>query len=252
MQLQFATAHRMVFVAIVLALIGCKPERAARQHSPTIFARQQLSEMLAAGVGEELIIEHALLVDDDLELLEKAPQLQRVEIRDNKLPLGDAAFAHLAKLPNLEWINVSARELTDEGVALAAKLPKLRILNLHATRISDAGLQSLAPLEHLELLRFGSPHATDAGMEHIAAIKSLRFLHLIDVPITDDGLKTIAGMPQLESFYLDGGNTTDEGLSALVKARPDLHFHQDQQHLYDDPWRSDHGHGEGHAHSHDE
>jgi hypothetical protein len=244
------------YLAFVIALMGCHSESPPLAEPDRPVTREMLAKMLEGGLGDELVIADAQLVDEDLALLIESPQLVRVEIRRNESPFGDAALAYLAHLPNLDWINIPGGNVTDAGLAEVAALPKLRILNLHATQITDAGLASLKSLEKLELLRFGSPHVTDAGIEHIAALKSLRFLHLIDVPITDEALPRIAEMPQLESFYLDGGNATDAGLSALVRARPDLHFHQDQQHLADDPRAGDHSHGhdhgDGHGHSHDE
>lgn len=235
---------------IVLAgCLGCNTAPPSSNPPPRVD-RAQLTEMLAAGEAE-LIVEHGELRDDDFALLKNSPQLTRVEIRENATPLGDAALAHLESLPHLEWINLPGENVTDAGLASAAKHPKLRILNLHATKVTDRGLASLVPLANLELLRLGSPHVTDGGIEQIAAIKSLRFLHLIDVPITDAGLRPIASLPQLESFYLDGGQATDEGLSALLKARPNLHFHYNEEHLPGDPRRASHSHGHDHGHSHE-
>jgi hypothetical protein len=253
-------ARRTIFTALAIVcglgfFSGCRPTNEPKPVEIPLVTREALAAIIAGDLGEELIVRNAQLTDDDLALLVEAPQLKRVQIHgpeftfgNPRLAFGDVAIGHLAKLPNLEWINIPGGEVTDDGLSEVGALKNLRILNLHQTQITDSGLQTLAPLQHLELLRFGSPHVTDAGIEHIAAINSLRFLHLIDVPITDAALKSIAAMPQLESFYLDGGNATDEGLSALVKARSDLHFHQDQRHLDDDPRRDDHSHGHEHSH----
>lgn len=236
-------AEFMVAAALLLATAGCRQQciELPPPEEP-LLTRTLLKERTAAGLGDVLIVERAALNDADFELLASSPQLIRVEIRNNHREFGDAALIHLAQLPHLEWINLPCGEVTDAGLAEVAKLPKLRILNLRRCKITDVGLASLATCERLDLLRFGSPHVTDAGIEHIANIKSLRFLHLIDVPITDAGLEPLKSMTQLESLYIDGGNATVEGLSALITARPHLHFHQDQQHLDSDPRRSDHRH----------
>jgi hypothetical protein len=236
----------MILLATALPMAtACRPQtRDKTTPDEPLLTRVSLEKRIAAGLGDVLIVDRAELADDDFELLASSPQLIRVEIRNNERPFGDAALVHLAKLPQLEWINLPCGEVTDAGLAAVAKLPKLRILNLRRCQITDAGLASLAPCERLDLLRFGSPHVTDQGIDEIGKIKSLRFLHLIDVPISDAGLEPIKSMTQLESLYIDGGNATDEGLSSLIKVRPDLHFHQDQQHIDSDPRRDDHRHDE--------
>jgi hypothetical protein len=258
----FDTLHSATFSLMAMLLLGsagCRDQRMINDQAERELTRERLAQSLGDGViDDEVVVEFGRLTDDDLAILADHPRIKRVEIRSNPVGFGDPALKHLAKLPNLEWINLPASQVTDDGISQLSKLEKLRILNLHQTKITDNGLKEIASLPNLELLRFGSPHVSDAGIDQIANVKSLRFLHLIDVPITDAGLKSIESMPNLESFYLDGGRTTDEGLSALIKARPQLHFHQDQQHLADDPRRDDHSHGhdhshaEGHGHSHDE
>ena len=44
------------------------------------------------------------------------------------MPLGDAGLAHLGKLQNLQYLDVSQSEVTDAGVMQLAGLKKLRVL----------------------------------------------------------------------------------------------------------------------------
>lgn len=148
------------------------------------------------------------LTIDDLGVLADLPGLKRLKLVG---PVDDAALQKVSSAVNLTAINLPHGQFTDEGLAV------------------------LASLEKLELLRFGSPQVSDEGLAIISRLPSLRFLHLIDVPITDAGLLHLHGMEQLESLYLDGGHCTDEGLRKLLHSLPELHFHQDQLHLPDDP-----------------
>lgn len=144
--------------------------------------------------------------------------------------------ADLAVLPQL----VALRQLVlfapvgDAGMESIAACPSLEIVNLPRGVFTDAGLARLKELPLLTLLRFSSPNVTDAGLEHVAELSNLRFLHLLDVPVTDTGLDSVRRIKLLESFYIDGGACTDEGLSCLLKARPGLHLHVNQQHLSGD------------------
>ena len=106
--------------------------------------------------------------------------------------------------------------------------------------VGSGALPMLSQLPHLEYLRLASPQVTDEGLDHLTRLSTLRFLHLIEVNITDTGLQHVARMKQLESFYLDGSQATEEGLTKLIKARPDLHLHLNQQHLDHDPQKHQH------------
>ncbi len=128
----------------------------------------------------------------------------------------------------------------DEQIAALAQLRELEVLDLPlATGVTNAGLKALEGHPKLRLVRLRAPLVTDAGLAVFAQMPELRWLHLMEVPVTDAGLGVFQALPKLESLYLDGDQATDEGLSALILARPDLHFHRDQVHLSTDPRQGD-------------
>ncbi len=192
------------------------------------------------GTADSIVLERTTVTAYDLAQLEGVISLRWLMLDD--VPVSDEALAPLAALTNLERLKLGRCRVGDRGIEHIAALKNLRLLNLPDAEFSDEALARIAELPQLELLRFGSPHVTDAGMAHVARMPSLRWLHVIDVPITDASLEHIKGMKKLESFYVDGSNLTDDGMSDLVKSRPDLHFHKDQQHLDRDPRRHDHEH----------
>ena len=145
----------------------------------------------------------------------------------------DADLEVLPKLVSLRQLVLFA-PVGDAGLQQICACPSLEILNLPRGVFTDAGLERLKELPLLTLLRFTSPHVTDAGLEHVAECTNLRFLHLLDVPVTDTGLDSVRRIRLLESFYIDGGACTEDGLSCLLKARPGLHLHVNQQHLAGD------------------
>ena len=157
---------------------------------------------------------------------------------DGTVPADDLAAA-FDGVRRLRWLKLSG-PADDATAAAIARLRELEILNLPDARLTDAGLRRLATLDRLTLLRFASPDVTDAGIAALPDLPRLKFLHLMGVPITDAGLVSVAAIGTLESFYLDGGKATDAGLSRLLSVRPDLHFHKDQRHLPGDPNRHPH------------
>lgn len=177
---------------------------------------------------------------DDLQLEEAAALANlRALILDGGLRSA-ATIERLAGMAGLEHLRIRETAIDDAGARHLAGLRNLRIVNLPQAVVTDEGLRVLASLPKLELLRLGSPNVTDAGIAAIAESTTLLRLHLIGTPITDASLVSIQGMTQLQSFYLDGSQVTDEGMSQLIRARPDLHFHKDQQHRDYDPQRHSH------------
>lgn len=131
-------------------------------------------------------------------------------------------------------------EIDDTHFAALSQLRELEVLDLPlASGVTDAGLKAWEGHPQLRLVRLRAPRVTDAGLTSFQQLPELRWLHLMEVPLTDAGLDVFRSLPKLESLYLDGDRATDDGLSALITARPDLHFHRDQVHLPTDPRQRD-------------
>ena len=225
-----------IFVLALMVGGGChsSPEK-MRESS---FAEQAAA--VRAGRSETIRLEITVVSDADLTALEGLSGLRELTLEQGDVSA--TGTSRIVDLENLERLKIGAGRIDDAALVHIARLQSLKTLNLPAAQFSDQGLAELVSLEKLELLRFSSSNVSDTGLAHIAKLPALRFLHLLDVPITDAGLVHIKEMKKLESFYLDGGNATDDGLSALVTARPDLHFHLDPRHLEGDPRGKKHKH----------
>ena len=173
----------------------------------------------------------------ELAQLASLPALQVLLLDHEDNAIGDSDCVALATRQSLVHLRIRGGSIGDEGLAHLAKLPNLRILNLPHSRVTDRGLASLASAPRLSQLRLGRAQITDKGLAHLADFPALRQIHLIDAPITDAGLKTIAALADLDSLYLDGSRVTDAGEAWLLRARPDLHVHYNQQHHDRDPKR---------------
>lgn len=232
LQLVLATASLVCFAA---PLTGC--------HSPPPPSEptfRELVEQVRRGEAAEIVVADEPIGDEALALLGDLPGLKHLAIENfHGTPAG---LKSIARLPNLERLQLRGGDLGDEAMAVIAGCAKLRNLNLPAAGFSDEGLASLQSLPHLVLFRFHATNVTDEGLMRIAEMKNLRFLHLIGVPVTDQGLAHLESMTQLESFYIDDASVTDEGLEQLLKALPGLHLHINQQHSDRDPNKGTHPH----------
>ena len=226
LQFVLAAASWIFFAA---ALTGCD----SQPPSPSEPTFRELVEQVRRGEATEIIVADESIGDEELALLGDLPGLKHLAVENFQGTT--VGLETIARLPNLERLQVRGGDLGDEAMAVIGGCAKLKNLNLPAGRFSDAGLAALKSLPQLELLRFHTPNVTDDGLAHVAEIKSLRFLHLIGVPVTDQGLAHLESMTQLESFYIDDAPVTDEGLERLLKALSRLHLHIDQQHSDRDP-----------------
>lgn len=223
---------------LLLNAVGCDRQPTAENNSAPPWQAQIAS--LNRGDSFRLHIQHTPVEDHDLAQLSAGAPLRELLIEDSRLTLRGIRF--IAQFQQLEVLKLRGQPVNDDELRQLCQLPKLRVLNIPHSAVTDDGLALLTTLKELELLRIGSSSISDKGISHIAVIPQLRFLHLIEVPLTDAGLLPLGDMPQLESFYLDGSVVTDAGLAELIEARPDLHFHRDQQHVDWDPRRHDHAH----------
>lgn len=154
----------------------------------------------------------------------------------------DQTLAHVAELTSLQELEMSmCRHVTDEGAQYLAKLTDLEDLDLFATSIGNPGQSHLRNLTKLRRLQL-SGSGTEDGLRHIAGLTNLESLSIgfgLGYPVTtvgldnlkemtnltrlrldgceisDEGLKIIAGFPKLESLQLQGGTMTDAGLAHL-------------------------------------
>jgi hypothetical protein len=71
-------------------------------------------------------------------------------------------------------------------------------------------------------------------------LPELRYIHIIGPQLTEKGVQALALIPKLQSLYVDECDLPEEAWDELLKQRPDIHFHLDQQHLDRDPGKHPH------------
>jgi hypothetical protein len=92
----------------------------------------------------------------------------------------------------------------------------------------------------LQQLRLGGGGINDEACEALQLLPELRYVHLIGPSLTEQGVQALAFIPKLQSLYVDQCNLPEEAWDELLKQRPDIHFHLDQQHLDRDPAKHPH------------
>ena len=77
----------------------------------------------------------------------------------------DKGVEHLAKLAQLESLNLRHTDITDAGMAHMAALRNLKRLDLTSLDITEKGLAALAPLAHLEDLDLSFTRFAEPGLQ---------------------------------------------------------------------------------------
>jgi len=134
----------------------------------------------------------------------------------------NVGLKELARLQNLQALDLSHTKVTDAGLKQLAVLKNLHSLDLGASAVTDAGLKQLAGVKSLQKLYFGSTAVTDAGVKELAVLKDLQTLYLYNTKVTDAALKELAGFKKLQSLLITKTKATDKGVAELTKARPNL------------------------------
>ena len=169
------------------------------------------------------------ITDDAFEPLGAMKQLRLLVLKKSGFErhrITDTGLQQLAKLSNLEVLNLYGNDVTDAGLMHLQALRKIRELNLSLLAITDAGLKHLKPLnklEHLELLYsegFAGPTLTDGLVEFLEPLSNLTTLNLTGAKMTDAGLERLRVMKKLKTLQLVRTGVTSEGIQAFQTAVP--------------------------------
>ena len=131
----------------------------------------------------------------------------------------DADLVHLRRLRRLKRLELRATSIADHGLGNLSVLTGLDTLNLRGTKITDAGPSSLDAMIGLKSLSLDRTRITDAGLTRLKNKTRLTFLSLSETQLTDAGLSHLEGLIGLESLILKSNDVTDAGLARLQKLR---------------------------------
>lgn len=149
--------------------------------------------------------------------------LQKLRVIDlsHTNTLKDDAYAMLAKMKNLESLDLSSSEVTDAELVKLEQMPNLLQLTLKDNIISAKGLIALSHLPKLQKLDIEDCKRIQPGDWNL--FKSFGALQTLDVSGTkfdDAGLKALCasrGTPPLDTLELDHTVVTDAGFVDIAK-----------------------------------
>ena len=151
---------------------------------------------------------------EDLEYLSKVPNLYGVTFQSEGIR--EEWLRVLENMPHLKEVVIVGAQFGEETTRFLAKLKELNSLNLNDTSITDRGLENLKELRNLEFLSlWGTEKITDKGFRALH-VKKLRFLNLEVTHVKDNA--ALKDATQLEYLWLMG-HIDENGFSANAGLR---------------------------------
>lgn len=142
------------------------------------------------------------LSDDELVLVGRFPQVERVWHAGPSHWLTDAGLARLDGLANLRELDLAHAPITDAGLVHLKRMHGLEQLNLALTPITDAGLAHLSGLSNLKALNLRGTEVGNAGVVHLKKLTSLRSLDVSGTDINEIAARELrAALPQASVVF---------------------------------------------------
>jgi Leucine-rich repeat (LRR) protein len=164
------------------------------------------------------------ITDGDLIELARLPQLERLDLSRTRIT--DQGLAYLKSATNLREVNLAyAEKIGDPAHAVVKQWKNLRRLNLRGTVIADETAASAAALPHLEVLDIADTIVGDVGMEALATAQSLKELSIGNIRMGEAGFQSLRQFTTLNVLDLSGrrhqgpANISDRGMEAIAALR---------------------------------
>lgn len=158
---------------------------------------------------------HASLTNQGLAKLAQLPDLEFLSLAGRQVT--DAGLIHIQQLRTLRALALHCA-LTDQGMPYLADLPQLEQLDLTQTNVTDAGLEYLTGLPRLHSLILNGTQVTSAGMAQLAEIKTITHLYVGATELDDSAVEHLKTMEQLQLLNIRDTRITEQGVAELAAA----------------------------------
>jgi hypothetical protein len=84
----------------------------------------------------------------------------------------------LAKLKDLEWLQIYPHKFSDLGIGYLRNLTEMERLGIGGPDFTDEGLVYLARMQKLDHLTINDGQITDAGLANLEGLKAIGYLNI--------------------------------------------------------------------------
>jgi internalin A len=146
---------------------------------------------------------------NDPEMIELArlPDLERLDLSHTRI--SDEGMLNLKLAPKIKELKLFYSEwITDQGMTAIKEWKHLKRLDLRGTRISDGTLDIVSKMAGLEALDVAHTEVTDVGLDHLITLVNLKELAVGRGRLSNGGLVTVRMLSALRSLDLSGARPT--------------------------------------------
>jgi len=130
--------------------------------------------------------------------------------------ISDVQMIDLARMPDLERLDLSHTRISDEGMLNLKPAPKIRDLKLfYSEWITDQGLTAIKEWKHLKRLDLRGTRISDGTLEILGKLTGLEALDIAHTEVTDVGLENLITLVNLKELAVGRGRLSNAGLVAL-------------------------------------
>ncbi len=168
-----------------------------------------------------LNVDLSCVTDEHFELAQLPPSLERVRaFRCHSL--GDRAVARLVECcPRIRELSLHCTSITDHSLALLAQLSNLEELDLSDTDISEENLAELVSgCGRLRVLNLDDTKVGNGAIKILAEARNLRILDLADAGITEEGIASLSSLNQLTWLTVWGHRVDRDTQTAVRESLP--------------------------------
>lgn len=199
-------------------LLGCLPMLPAvvnRADSSWIQDAGGSFQKNKAGEIVEIDLTSTWVTDDDLAKIAKLEQLQKLNLSYTKI--SDLGLEHLRPLRNVTYLNCYYCEyISDGGIAFLKQWENLEYLNVRGTEVTSRVFEHLANMKKLKTLDVGCSRVNDDGFDALASLERLEELHIGGDKMTGRALPLLRLLPSLKRLDVNGSQRTDSGRWGLM------------------------------------
>jgi internalin A len=136
----------------------------------------------------------------------------------------DSELIELAKMPELEQLDLSHTRISDEGMLYLRPAPGITDLNLYyAEQLTDHGMSAIKGWKHLKRLNLRGTRISDGTMEVVSHLTQLEALDIANTPVTDNGLDSLITLINLKELSL-GRRPESDNEVAVLRLLPTLTY----------------------------
>src|SRR5436305_3327387 len=146
---------------------------------------------------------------NDVEMIELArlPDLERLDLSHTRI--SDEGMLNLKPAPKIKDLKLFYSEwITDQGMTAIKDWKQLKRLDVRGTRISDGTLEIVSRLPGIEALDVAHTEVTDLGLENLITLVNLRELAVGRGRLSNTGLVALRMLPTLTHLDLSGARPT--------------------------------------------